>query len=54
MVYRVFLSETLERKVTSFKVDPKLWKQAKKLAIDRGISSLAELVEELIKKELKI
>lgn len=42
----------MERKVTSLKVDPELWKQAKKLAIDRGIS-LAELVEELIKKELK-
>ena len=42
----------MERKVTSLKVDPELWKQAKKLAIDRGIS-LAELIEELIKKELK-
>ena len=42
----------MERKVTSLKVDPELWKQAKKLAIDRGIS-LAELVEELIRKELK-
>lgn len=42
----------MERKVTSLKVDPELWKQAKKLAIDRSIS-LAELVEELIKKELK-
>ncbi|MBU5537129.1 MAG: ribbon-helix-helix protein, CopG family [Candidatus Aenigmatarchaeota archaeon] len=42
----------MERKVTSLKVDPELWKQAKKLAIDRGIS-LAELVEELLKKELK-
>lgn len=42
----------MERKVTSLKVDPELWKQAKKFAIDRGIS-LAELIEELIKKELK-
>lgn len=42
----------MERKVTSLKVDPELWKQARKLAIDRGIS-LAELIEELIKKELK-
>lgn len=42
----------MERKVTSLKVDPELWKQAKKLAIDRGVS-LAELVEELIRKELK-
>lgn len=42
----------MERKVTSLKVYPELWKQAKKLAIDRGIS-LAELIEELIRKELK-
>ncbi len=42
----------MERKVTSLKVDPELWKQAKKLAIDRG-TSLAELIEELIRKELK-
>lgn len=41
----------MERKVTSLKVDPELWKQAKKLAIDRGIS-LAELIENLLKREL--
>jgi predicted HicB family RNase H-like nuclease len=39
------------KKVTSIKIDPELWKKAKKQAIDRGIT-LSNLVEELLKKEL--
>jgi len=39
------------KKVTTIKVDPELWKKAKKEAIDRGIT-LSTLVEELLKKEL--
>lgn len=37
---------------TSFRVDPKVWKEAKKLAIDRNVT-LGELIEEFIRKELK-
>lgn len=38
--------------VTSIRVDEDVWKEAKKLTIDRGIT-LADLIDELIKKELK-
>lgn len=41
-----------EKKTTSIKVDPKLWKEAKKLAIDRGIT-VGALVEKLLKEELE-
>jgi len=40
-----------ERKTTSIKVHPELWKETKKLAIDRGIE-VSELVETALKKEL--
>jgi len=40
-----------DKKVTTIKVDPELWKKAKKHAIDRGIT-LTCLIEELLRKEL--
>lgn len=43
--------EKIERKATSIKIDPKLWKAAKIEAIERGIE-LSELVEIALKKEL--
>ena len=41
-----------ERKTTSIKVNPDLWKETKKLAIDRGMD-VSELVEGVLKKELQ-
>jgi post-segregation antitoxin (ccd killing protein) len=41
-----------ERKTTSIKVNPDLWKETKKLAIDRGIE-VSELVEGALRKELQ-
>lgn len=41
-----------ERETTSIKIDPELWKEAKKYAIDKGIS-LSELIEDLLKKKIK-
>ncbi len=41
-----------EKKTTSIKVDPDLWKEAKKLAIDRGVT-IGALVEQLLRKELE-
>lgn len=41
-----------ERRTTSIKADPELWREAKKLAIDRH-TTLTDLIEELLKKELK-
>ena len=41
-----------ERKTTSIKVNPDLWKETKKLAIDRGVE-VSELVEAALKKELQ-
>ncbi|HUV03423.1 MAG TPA: hypothetical protein VMW67_08340 [Desulfobacteria bacterium] len=43
--------EKTERKATSIKIDPKLWKAAKIEAIERGIE-LSELVEKALRKEL--
>ncbi len=40
-----------ERKTTSIKVDPELWKKAKKHCIDKDID-MSELIEQLLKKEL--
>jgi predicted DNA-binding ribbon-helix-helix protein len=40
------------KETTSIKIDPELWKEAKKLAIDRGIT-VSDLLDNLIKKELK-
>lgn len=42
----------MERKTTSIKIDPELWKETKKLAIDRGIE-VSELVETVLRKELQ-
>jgi post-segregation antitoxin (ccd killing protein) len=41
-----------ERKTTSIKVNPDLWKETKKLAIDRGME-VSELVETALRKELQ-
>jgi hypothetical protein len=41
-----------ERKTTSIKVDPDLWKEFKKYAIDQD-KDLSNLLEEMIKRELK-
>lgn len=40
------------KETTSIKIDPEVWKEAKHLAIDRGMT-ISELLESLIKKELK-
>lgn len=45
------IEEKAERKATSIKIDPKIWKAAKIEAIERGIE-LSELVEIALKKEL--
>lgn len=36
---------------TSIRIDPEVWREAKKLAIDRN-KTVGELVEELLKREL--
>ena len=41
----------MERKTTSIKVDPPLWKELKKRAIDRD-KDLSDILEEMIRKEL--
>jgi len=41
-----------EKQVTSIKIDPELWKEAKKHAIDEGVS-LGELIEKLLQQELR-
>lgn len=41
-----------ERKTTSIKVDPQLWKEVKKYCIDKGID-VSDFIEGLIRKELK-
>ncbi len=41
-----------ERRTTSIKADPEIWKEAKKLAIDKGLT-LTDFIEELITKELE-
>jgi len=40
-----------ERKTTSIKIDPTLWKEFKKHAIDQD-KDLSEILEEMIRKEL--
>jgi len=40
------------KETTSIKIDPELWKEAKKLAIDKNMT-LSDFLESLIKKELK-
>ena len=41
-----------ERKTTSIKIDPELWKKVKKRCIDKDIK-VSAYIEELIKKDLK-
>ena len=41
----------MERVTVSLRIDPNLWKEARKYAIDKEIS-VAELVERAIKKEI--
>ena len=47
----VYMGEE-KRYATSIKIDPKLWKEAKKAAIDADIT-LSELVERALKKEIE-
>jgi len=42
----------MEKKTTSIKVNPDLWKEFKKHAIDRD-KDLSDILEEMIKRELK-
>ena len=42
----------MSRKTTSLKVDPEVWKSAKKKCIDDDIS-ISKYIESLIKKDLK-
>jgi hypothetical protein len=42
----------MERKTTSIKIDPELWKQVKKNCIDKEMD-VSEYIESLIKKDLK-
>lgn len=44
--------EKTKKVTTSLKVNPELWKEAKKHCIDRDID-LSVYIEELIKKDLK-
>lgn len=44
--------EEIERKTTSLKVDPELWRKTKKVAIDRHMK-LYELVEIALRREIK-
>ena len=42
----------MTRKTTSIKIDPEIWKKAKKRAIDLEIDA-SEYIENLIKKDIK-
>ena len=42
----------LDRKVTSMKIDPELWKMVKKHSIDNDIS-ITKFVEDALRRELK-
>jgi len=42
----------MERKTTSIKIEPNLWKEFKKHAIDQD-KDLSDILEEIIRKELK-
>ena len=42
----------MERKTTSIKMDPELWKEAKKRCIDEEID-ISDYIENLIRKNLK-
>lgn len=40
-----------EKKTTSIKVDPDLWKEVKKYCIDKGID-VSDFLEDMIRKEI--
>lgn len=42
----------MQRKTTSIKIDPQLWKNVKKHCIDKDID-ISEYIEKLIKKDLR-
>jgi len=42
----------MERKTTSIKIDPELWKKVKKHCIDKDLD-ISKYIEELIKKDIK-
>jgi len=42
----------MERKTTSLKIEPQLWKDVKKHCIDKEID-ISDYLEQLIKKDLK-
>ena len=42
----------MERKTTSLKIEPELWKAVKKHCIDEDLD-ISEYLEELIKRDLK-
>jgi len=42
----------MERKTTSIKVDPRLWKEFKKYAIDQD-KDLSDVLEEMIREKIK-
>jgi len=42
----------MQRKTTSIKIDPELWKKVKIYCINKGID-ISEYLEELIKKDLE-
>lgn len=42
----------MEKKVTSIKVDPEVWKEVKKHCIDKELD-VSDYLEALIKKDLK-
>ena len=44
--------ESVKRTTTSIRINPEVWKEAKKMSIDLGCS-VGELMENIIKKELK-
>jgi len=41
----------MERVTVSLRVNPNIWKEARKYAIDKGVS-MAELVEKSLKREI--
>ncbi len=43
----------MKRETTSIKIDPELWKKAKKYCIDKDMT-ISDLIENLLKKELGI
>ena len=40
------------RETTSIKIDPELWKEAKKYCIDKNIT-ISDLIKSLLEKEIK-